>query len=353
MSGPWREFAATLDLNRAGEEVELAWQRPTPGTKLIGSGRLKLYARPARDGDASSPDPVAQNAGEADKIIAEIVHAAGLAGGAADAGPVDAARLAREEAFHDGWASSVRAEEVMVRESFEACTAPEHRHILTELGDLKGRSLLDLGCGLGEASVYFATRGAAVTACDLSGEMLETTKRVAAHHGVTVKTHQAPAEKTGLPDGLFDVVYAGNMLHHVDIPVVLDEIRRVLRPGGVFVSWDPLAHNPIINVYRRLAAGMRTEDEHPIQWSELSLFQDRFTSVRWRCYWLSTLLIFLKFYLVDRVHPSSERYWKKILTDAHKLGPLYRPLERLDCLILRLAPWLGRYCWNIVVVAVR
>jgi len=258
-------------------------------------------------------------------------------------------RLQREGAFHDDWAASVRPEDVMVRQSFEAVTAPEHRQILKVMGDLRGRRVLDLGCGLGEAAVYFATKGAIVTASDLSPGMLDVVSRVAAIHGVAVTCQCAPAERTALRDGEFDVVYAGNVLHHVDTAAVLDEALRVLKPGGLFVSWDPLAHNPVINVYRRMAMAVRTEDEHPLRMSDVSLFQSRLKGVQFKTFWLTTLLVFLRFYLVERVHPSTSRYWKKILTDAERLAPFYARLERWDARILRVAPWLGRYCWNIVI----
>jgi SAM-dependent methyltransferase len=258
-------------------------------------------------------------------------------------------RFKREEDFHDEWAASVLPEQVLVKESFEVCTAPENRFILELLGDLQDRRVLDLGSGLGEAAVFFALRGARVTVCDLSSGMLAVASRVASYHGVDVTLHRAPAEETGLPDASFDVVYAGNALHHVDTERALDEIKRVLVPGGLFVSWDPLAHNPLINIYRRMATEVRTHDEHPLRMRDLDLFRARFRDVQWRCFWFLTLVIFLRFYLVERVHPSKERYWKKILTDAERLSPIYRRLEAWDKSILSVAPWLGRFCWNIVV----
>ncbi|MBI4680579.1 MAG: SAM-dependent methyltransferase, partial [Nitrospirae bacterium] len=55
--------------------------------------------------------------------------------------------LKKEICFHDNWAESINLDEIMVDECFEACTAPENRLILKELGDLSGKKLLDLGCG--------------------------------------------------------------------------------------------------------------------------------------------------------------------------------------------------------------
>ncbi|HSD27587.1 MAG TPA: methyltransferase domain-containing protein, partial [Vicinamibacteria bacterium] len=94
----------------------------------------------------------------------------------------------RERRFHDAWASRTGAPEVRVRAAFEAITAPENRFILREMGDLAGRRLLDLGSGLGEAAVYFALRGARVTATDISPEMCAVAAEAARRHGVLVET---------------------------------------------------------------------------------------------------------------------------------------------------------------------
>lgn len=259
--------------------------------------------------------------------------------------------LQKEEVFHDEWANSVNVDEVMVDEFFEACTSPENRFIMKSLGDVRGKKIIELGCGLGEAAVYFAKKGAEVVATDISSGMCELVKKVAQKHGVTLSTAQAYADKMPFPDETFDIVYAANLLHHVDIEKAIIEAKRVLKPGGKFVSWDPLAHNPAINVYRRMAMGVRTEDEHPIKMSQLALFSKHFREVKFETFWFTTLFIFLKFYFIDRINPNKERYWKKILVDHKKLEKLYNRLEKIDKVILKTLPFLKRYCWNIVIVA--
>ncbi len=259
--------------------------------------------------------------------------------------------LDKEEHFHDEWAGSIDPKEVMVDEFFEACTSPENRFIISSIGDLKGKKVLELGSGAGEGAVYFAKQGAEVTATDISSGMLEVVKKVAALHGTSVHTAQAYADKIPFPDASFDVVYAANLLHHVDIEAALIESKRVLRPGGIFVSWDPVAHNPVINVYRRMAMGVRTEDEHPIKMHQIEIFRRHFSPVRYETFWFATLFIFLKFFFIDRVHPNKERYWKKILTDHKKLEPLYTRLAVIDRVVFKVLPFLKRYAWNIVIIA--
>jgi 2-polyprenyl-3-methyl-5-hydroxy-6-metoxy-1,4-benzoquinol methylase len=258
----------------------------------------------------------------------------------------------REEHFHDAWALSIDPREVLVDESWEAVTSPENRWIRAQLGDLRGKRILDLGCGAGEAAVWFAKQGAIVTASDLSGEFLELVHRVAALHNVTVETHQGDADSLDLGGrgaGAFDIVYAANLLHHVNIDETLERIHRALKPGGKVVTWDPLRHNPAINIYRRMAMGVRTIDEHPLDIRDTKRFERLFTDIRWQCFWFATLWIFMRFYLIERVHPNQDRYWKRIIREHQRLTPIYNRLARLDRGILRAAPFFKRYCWNIAI----
>ncbi|MGB0715721.1 MAG: methyltransferase domain-containing protein [Phycisphaerae bacterium] len=256
-----------------------------------------------------------------------------------------------EEDFHDEWGKAIDPDTVPVTGSFEACTAPENQFVMNWLGSVKNLRVLDIGSGAGEAAVYFATQGADVTAVDLSSGMLDVVSQVADRHGVKVRCVQSRAESLDLPDNSFDIVYAANMLHHVDMNRCLNEVCRVLKPDGRFVAWDPLRHNPIINIYRRMATSVRTEDETPLDIRDVETFEQRFRSVSHRCFWLTSLWIFMRFFLIERVHPSKERYWKKIITDADRLAPLYQRLSAIDERLLRWFPWLGRMCWNVVICA--
>lgn len=265
---------------------------------------------------------------------------------------VDTHQIAeRERAFHDEWAEGIDPAAVKVRESFTGSTSPEGAWIAAELGDLQGQRVLELGSGAGEGAVYFALRGADVVATDLSPSMLDVVRRVADRHGVSVQTRVASADDLSqFEEGSFDVVYAANLLHHVDIAPCLDEVRRVLKPGGRAAFWDPVAHNPAINVYRRMAMGVRTPDEHPIRRRDMALFATRFREVRRRFFWLSALLVFVKFYLVDRIAPSEDRYWKLIIDREPELRWWIRPLLAFDRALLTVIPVLGWWCWNIAVV---
>ncbi len=257
--------------------------------------------------------------------------------------------LDREEAFHDEWAHSVDPASVPVHEAFTLPTCPENRWIHASLGDVRGKTVLELGAGLGEASTWFALHGARVISTDLSGGMLAVARRVAALHDTTITPVQMDGAVLALADTSVDVVYGANVLHHVDQAKCLREVHRILRPGGMAVFWDPLRYNPVINVYRRIATAVRTADEHPLGVDDLRLLQQTFQRVDVRYFWLATLGVFIWFFLGQRVHPNAERYWKKIITDYVSIAPLYRLLAAIDRVLLRV-PGLRWWAWNMAVV---
>jgi SAM-dependent methyltransferase len=254
----------------------------------------------------------------------------------------------RESAFHDAWASHVQLDDILVRECFEAPTAPENRFILSRMGALAGKKVLDIGCGLGESSVYFALLGAAVTAVDISPAMIETVKALARRHGVRCEAIVASAEDLRIPEASFDFVYLANTIHHVENrPRLYEQVRRALRPGGRFFSWDPVSYNPAINAYRRMATTVRTADESPLKFSDVRLMSSYFSHTGYRTFWILTQTLFAKYYLWDRVHPNADRYWKRILRETPGTLRWWRPLQALDGVLTRipLVRWLA---WNVV-----
>ena len=260
--------------------------------------------------------------------------------------------LARERQHHDQWAADLDIDKVLVRESFEVSTAPENRFILKQLGSLEGKKILDLGCGAGENSVYFALKGAHCIAADYSPGMLETAQRLARKYDVEIETKCINAEEIEFPDNSFDYVYAANLLHHVRPETALREMHRTCKPGGKVCFWDPLKHNPVINVYRRMASKVRSEDETPLSIQFVKNVEELFTEVTYETFWFFTLWIFLRFYLIEGVSPNKERYWKKIIYEEPRLRNTYERLERLDRYFKRI-PLVERYGWNIAVVATK
>lgn len=256
-----------------------------------------------------------------------------------------------EEKLSDLWALSVNPKTIDIHLTNTACTSPELRYIHQVLGDIKGMKILDLGCGLGEPSVYFALHGAKVTAVDLSQPMLDVLQAIAKHHKVSVKTKQTTVENLNFPaKEKFDIVYVGNVFHHVNIDKTLSGIVRVMKPDGKLICWEPLGYNPAINIYRRIATKVRSHEERPFKTHDIDMFRRYFGNITTRYFWFSTLLIFVVMALIERRDPNKERYWKVVIKEADKWKPLYTPLEALDRLLLRYIAPLRLYCWNICLI---
>jgi SAM-dependent methyltransferase len=143
-------------------------------------------------------------------------------------------------------------------------------------------------------------------------------------------------------------VYIANTIHHVqDRRRLLEQISRSLKTGGRFFSIDPIAYNPVINVYRKMATQTRTDDESPLTVKDLHLAEQYFKNVRHREFWLASLLLFVKYYVLDRVHPNDDRYWKRILRETTATLWWWLPLRFFDSVLTRL-PLLRYLSWNMV-----
>ena len=354
--------ALTFD-QPAPRQVRVCWTFPEPGEHIVTLKSARFYTRGDSATHAVNQEAVGQlfaddrvmeaNRSFFDSELLGMLQASGLPTRGASAACDERRKLA-EENFHDEWAASEDVASIDVRRRNEACTAPEMRHIRSVLGDLGGRELLDVGCGLGEASVYFALEGAAVTATDISPGMCATAQKLAGLNGVNLRTHVSAVEDLGLPhDRQFDIIYTGNTLHHADIEAMMDQLLPHLKPGGVFVSWDPVAYNPVINLYRALATKVRTPDEHPLRLRDVRAIASRFEQAEVRWFWLTTLLVFIWMAVGQGRSPNKERYWKKVIDEADQWARIYWPLEAIDRKLFQWLPFLRPLSWNVAIVGRR
>jgi ubiquinone/menaquinone biosynthesis C-methylase UbiE len=109
----------------------------------------------------------------------------------------------------------------------------EKKVIRTHLKNIPHKEMLELGCGTGHWTEYFASLGYKVTGTDISEAMLKIAETKNIKNSVFLKED---ATALTFPDNSFPVVVSITMLEFVEnSKMVLKEIRRVLKPGGHLV----------------------------------------------------------------------------------------------------------------------
>ncbi len=198
----------------------------------------------------------------------------------------------------------------------------------------RGAKVLEFGCGDSSYAVKLSQWGGQVTAIDISDEAVEETRRRVAEAGYLNQTTllRMNAEELDFPDGSFDLVVGRAILHHLDLEKSYAAIARVLRPGGAAVFLEPLAHNPLINLYRRLTPQLRTEDEHPLTMRDLAAARRHFGTVQIQYFTLLSM----------GALPAAR---------APKLFQrLLNGLDKADRALFRVAPAAGRWAWTAAMV---
>ncbi len=114
------------------------------------------------------------------------------------------------------------------------------RHI-----DWRGKEVLDLGCAGGFMAEAMAARGARVTGIDPAADAIDAARRHARAGGLRIAYDVGVGEALPYDATGFDAVVCVDVLEHVsDIDRVLEEVARVLRPGGRFL-FDTINRNPL------------------------------------------------------------------------------------------------------------
>ncbi len=203
-------------------------------------------------------------------------------------------RKKREVEFHDR----------LTREESESLTSNRKFYFITRKSeDLKlklaiewgkGGRILDYCCGEGSTSLKLAQEGLEVIGIDISPEPLKKAKEEALRIGVQGFTSflVMDGENMEFEDNSFDLITCFGVLHHLDIKKAYSELARVLKPGGRVICTEPLIHNPVFQLYRKLTPRLRTEweVEHISSRKEIKLAEKYFDRVEKKFFHLFTLL---------------------------------------------------------------
>ena len=122
--------------------------------------------------------------------------------------------------------------------------------------DWAGKSVLDLGCAGGFMAEELARRGALVTGIDPAAQAIAAARAHAQDERLDIRYDVGVGEALPYADHAFDAVVCVDVLEHVaDLQRVMEEVFRVLKPGGAFL-FDTINRNPL----SRLAVVTVAED---------------------------------------------------------------------------------------------
>lgn len=186
------------------------------------------------------------------------------------------------------------------------------------LGDLRGKTVLDYGCGSGENALLLAMRGARVIALDISADLIGLARRRLALHDlagaaafIVGSAHDVPLES-----GRIDVVFGMAILHHLDLDAAAREVLRVLKPGGRAIFKEPVRDSGMLRAARRLVP-YRAADvspyERPLALDELRRFASGFPCVRTRPFSLPFVNAVLASRRFDRWVPRAHEFDARLL----------------------------------------
>jgi SAM-dependent methyltransferase len=123
----------------------------------------------------------------------------------------------------------------------ELCWGPNQflERELHVLEDVRGKRILEVGCGGAQFGIHLAKAGAILDGIDLSAGQLRYARRNVKAAGVAYRLHQGNAEDLSrFRPGTYDIVVSDFAAGFLDLDRLLPQVRRVLRPGGICaLSW--------------------------------------------------------------------------------------------------------------------
>jgi len=190
--------------------------------------------------------------------------------------------------------------------------------------------VLEFGCGPNSYANLSGSKGATVVGIDISSVAIQEYNEKRRKSPVKGWGCVMNAESLAFRPGTFDLVSGIAILHHLDLEKTYAEIARALKPSGRAIFMEPMGHNALINLYRRMTPKLRTEDEHPLMMRDLAAARRHFGRLDVVAFNMLTLAAVP-------------------LRNTPLFNPTLRVLRALDDAIFRI-PFLRRYAWTVALI---
>jgi SAM-dependent methyltransferase len=194
----------------------------------------------------------------------------------------------------------------------------------------KGGRLLEYGCGTADEMTFFKSLQCEFFGVDISAEAIRRAGEAAQALEFEATYVVADAERTGFDAAYFGTIFGSGILHHLNIDSASRELSRLTADDGECIFFEPMGHNPLINMFRAMTPQLRTPDEHPLLVSDFDIMRRHFAQVDVEFFCLANLLA-----VPLRVTPL--------------FPAINRALSGLDHWLLSRDNWLQKHSWICVI----
>lgn len=237
-------------------------------------------------------------------------------------------RKIREKVFHDDRYTDDPRQSISIFYKLSESTKKLYHSFIEK--DVKGKKILEYGCGNGEYCLKLSQAGGIVHGIDISPIAINNALEKARYLDLKANFQVMDAESMDYANNNFDLIYGSGILHHLNLKRSLKEINRVLKNGGEAIFFEPLGHNVCINMFRFFTPKLRTKDEHPLLNSDIEYIQKVYPNTYFGYHHMTT---FFSLPLINT------RYFQSIL----------KVFDRFDNMLIDRIPSVGKYCWITII----
>lgn len=197
------------------------------------------------------------------------------------------------------------------------------------IGNVKGKTVLEIGCSNGWLCNHLAESGAKVYGIDISGEAIKAAIKEASKYEYSKSTNfsKMAVEDMRYDNEIFDIVLGSAILHHTDMQYSAKNIYRVLKPKGRAIFVEPLNENLALKLWRKLTPWRRNATEKALLNDDLNYIRSVFPNSKYHFFGfiaiisIGLLMYFPKSNLLYYINEFFEKIDKSLQRKFASIGP--------------------------------